>query len=54
MQIGDLVRAKHWDVQFFALVVSIRPKGRICSVMVNGDPNHIVDQLIKDLELICE
>ena len=53
MRIGDLVRAKHWEKEFFALVVSIRPTGRICSVMVNGDPNHIVDQLIKDLEVIC-
>lgn len=54
MQVGDLVRAKHWEVQFFGLVVSIRPTGRICSVMVNGDPNHIVDQLIDDLEALCK
>jgi hypothetical protein len=53
IQVGDLVRAKHWDSRYIALVVSIRPKGSICTVMINGDPDHKVDQLIKDLEVIA-
>ena len=52
IQVGDLVRAKHWERRLFALVVSIRPRGSICTVMIKGDPDHKVDQYIKDLEVL--
>ena len=51
MQVGDLVRARHWETNFFGLIVSIR-KTQICSVMMND--GNVIDQLIRDLEVICE
>ena len=52
IEVGDLVRAKHWESRYFALVVRIRRTGLICSVAINGDLDHIVDQYIKDLEVL--
>jgi len=53
MKVGDLVKAKHWDNHLIAIVVSIRGSTGICKVMlVNGD--YMFDQLIRDLEVICE
>ena len=55
MQIGDLVKARHWGAGYIGLVVSIRQKpngqpSRICSVMMND--GSVIDQLITDLEVI--
>ena len=57
LQVGDLVKARHWGSGYIGLVVSIRqtPNGEnseICTVMMNdGTP---IDQLIRDLEVINE
>ena len=52
MKVGSLVRAYHWESHLVGLVVSIRRTG-ICKVMlVDGD--YMFDQLIRDLEVICE
>ena len=57
MQVGNLVKAKHWGEGYIGLVISIRPKrngenSEICTVMMNdGTP---IDQLIRDLEVICK
>ena len=51
--VGDLVRAKHWEIGFFGLVVAVRNR-HICSVMLNGDDNYKIDKLTKDLEVICK
>ncbi len=53
MKVGSLVRAYHWESHLVGLVVSIRQSTGICKVMlVNGD--YMFDQLIQDLEVICE
>ena len=61
LQVGDLVKARHWGEGYIGIVISIReardikgnPKGwsGICRVMING--GHCVDQLVSDLEVIC-
>ena len=51
MQVGDLVRANSWSEDWIGIVVSVR-NTRICSVMING--GRVIDQLIKDLEVICK
>ena len=50
MQIGDLVKARHWGTGYIGLVVSIRPHGEICSVMMND--GSVIDHLVSDLEVI--
>ena len=60
MQVGDLVKARHWGTGYLGIVISIRevrdPKGSpkgwsgICRVMING--GHCCDQLVSDLEVI--
>ena len=50
MQIGDLVKARHWGTGYIGLVVSIRPRGEICSVMMND--GSVIDQLVRDLEVV--
>ena len=53
MRVGSLVKAKHWSDQYIAIIVSIRQSTGICKVMlVDGD--YMFDQLIRDLEVICE
>ena len=52
MQVGDLVKARHWGAGYIGLVVSIRPRGELCSVMMND--GSVIDQLIRDLEAICK
>ena len=57
MQVGDLVKARHWGTGYIGLVVSIRRKpngedSEICTVIMNdGTP---IDQIIRDLEKINE
>ena len=53
MRIGSLVRAKHWDSHLIGLVMSIRPTG-ICKVALINNLDWKFDQLIRDLEVICE
>ena len=51
MQVGDLVKARHWGSGYIGIVISIRPKpSKICRVMING--GHCCDQLMSDLEVI--
>ena len=49
MQVGDLVKARHWGTGYIGLVVSIRNTG-ICRVMMND--GSLIDQLISDLEVV--
>ena len=51
MKVGDLVRASHWKNGEVAIVLSVRKNGGICRVAI-GD--HIFDQLVSDLEVICQ
>ena len=53
MKVGDLVRAKHWENHIIGLVVSVRPTG-ICKVMLVDGSGYKFDQLIQDMEVICE
>ena len=57
MEVGDLVKARHWGTGYIGLVVEIRTNFRgipnrtgVCSVMMND--GTVIDQLIKDLEII--
>ena len=50
MEVGDLVRARHWYNNEIAIVVSIRNE-RICSLAM-GD--YVFDQSIRDLEVLSE
>jgi len=50
MRVGDLVKARHWGTGYIGLVVSIRPRGEICSVMMND--GSVIDQLVRDLEVV--
>ena len=50
MNVGDLVRAKHWHNNEIAIILSIR-SDRICSVAM---ADFVFDQLIKDLEVLSE
>ena len=59
VKIGDLVKARHWGTGYLGLVVAVRrlPSGEdseICTVMINGDSKYLIDQLIRDLEVINE
>ena len=53
MKVGSLVKAKHWSDQYIAIIVSIRQSTGICKVMLVGG-DYMFDQLIRDLEVICE
>ena len=54
MKVGDLVKAKHWDCHLVGVIVSIRPKTGICRVFLVHNPDYRFDQLIRDMEVICE
>ena len=54
MKVGDMVRARHWDNHLVALVLSIRPKTGICKVCLIHSLDYRFDQLIRDMEVICE
>ena len=54
MKVGDLVKAKHWDNHLIAIVVSIRGSTGICKVMLVDGSGYKFDQLIRDMEVICE
>ena len=49
MQVGDLVRARHWHNDEIAILLSFRDMTGICRVAI-GD--YIFEQLISDLEVI--
>ena len=53
MKVGSLVRAYHWHETAIGVVVSIRPTG-ICKVFLVCNHDYRFDQLIRDLEVICE
>ena len=50
MKVGDLVRARHWQNGEIAILLSFRGVTGICSVVI-GD--YVFDQLVSDLELVC-
>ena len=50
MQVGDLVRARHWTDGEIAILLSFRGLTGICSVAI-GD--YVFEQLISDLEVVC-
>ena len=59
MQVGDLVRARHWDNGKVAILLSFRSRQgaayqanhRICRVAI-GD--YVFEQLVSDLEVVCK
>ncbi|QDP62016.1 MAG: hypothetical protein GOVbin1807_15 [Prokaryotic dsDNA virus sp.] len=53
MRVGSLVRARHWDEKAIGIVVSIRNQ-QICKVLLVRNHDYRFDQLIRDLEIICE
>ena len=57
MEVGDLVKARHWGTGYIELVVRIRSyqlsnpyRTGVCSVMMND--GTVIVQLMKDLEKI--
>ena len=55
IKIGDLVKARHWGEGYLGLVVSLLGgNSEICTIMINGDSNYLIDQLIRDLEVVNE
>ena len=53
MRVGTLVRARHWHDSAIGVVVSIRNQ-QICKVFLVCNHDYRFDQLIRDLEVICE
>ena len=51
MQVGDLVRARHWDNGEIALLLSLHPPYGLCRVAI-GD--YVFEQCIEDLEVVCK
>ena len=51
MQVGDLVRARHWKNGEIAILLSVRKSGYTCRVAI-GD--YVFDQLVSDLEVVCK
>ena len=49
MQVGDLVRARHWHNGEIALLLSFRGVSGICSVEIG---NYVFVQLVSDLEVV--
>jgi len=54
MRVGSLVRAYHWEKHLYGVVVSIRHSTGICRVFLVHNPDYKFDQLIRDMEVICE
>ncbi len=54
MKVGSLVRAYHWEKHLYGVVVSIRHSTGICRVFLVHNPDYRFDQLIRDMEVICE
>ena len=51
MQVGDLVRARHWHNDEIAILLSFRKNRGLCRVAI-GD--YVFDQLVSDLEVVCK
>ena len=49
MQVGDLVRARHWKNGEIAILLSVRKNRGLCRVAI-GD--YVFDQLVSDLEAV--